>query len=93
MIERIKYLIVQQNLTQTEFANIIGIQRSTLSHILSGRNKPSLDFTLKLLSKFTNINAEWLLNGEGSMYKSTSEDVKRHEVTQDVINDNKLNTN
>jgi DNA-binding XRE family transcriptional regulator len=48
------------------FAEKIGVQRSSISHILSGRNKPSLDFVLKVLSSFPDVELYWLLNGKGN---------------------------
>ena len=48
------------------FADKIGVQRSSISHILSGRNKPSLDFILKITSEFKDVDIHWLLKGKGS---------------------------
>jgi len=69
MIDRIKTLLSVKNLSSAQFAAEIGVQRSGISHILSGRNKPSLDFVLKILEHYPNINESWLLKGEGEMYK------------------------
>ncbi len=49
----------------SSFAEKIGVQRSSISHILSGRNKPSLDFILKILSSFPEVDLYWLFNGKG----------------------------
>jgi len=49
----------------SSFAEKIGVQRSTISHILSGRNKPSLDFVMKVLSHFPEVELYWLMNGKG----------------------------
>ncbi|WP_299228067.1 helix-turn-helix transcriptional regulator [uncultured Psychroserpens sp.] len=49
----------------SSFAEKIGVQRSSISHILSGRNKPSLDFVLKVLSSFPEVDLYWLMNGRG----------------------------
>lgn|SRR3989338_8263719 len=51
-------------LTASSFADEIGIKRSNLSHVLSGRNKPSLDFLAKIITHFPNVNASWLITGE-----------------------------
>jgi len=67
MIDRIKKLMEKKNLTSTQFSDEIGIQRSSLSHVLSGRNKPSLDFMLKVKERFPEINLDWLLLGLGKM--------------------------
>lgn len=50
----------------SSFAEKIGVQRSSISHILSGRNKPSLEFVLKILSSYPEVELYWLLNGKGS---------------------------
>ena len=76
MKERILKILSNENLSATKFADLIGVQRSSISHIISGRNKPSYDFISKTLEKFPDINAEWLINGKGNMYK---EDIKDKE--------------
>ena len=63
------------NLTSSKLAEIIGIQRSGLSHILSGRNNPSYDFIVKLLENFPMINANWLLIGHGNMLLEDRSDI------------------
>jgi transcriptional regulator with XRE-family HTH domain len=67
MINRIELILKTQNLTPTQFADAIGIQRSSMSHILARRNNPSLDFVTKVLNRFPEINAEWLLTGKNQM--------------------------
>lgn len=54
------------DLSASAFADKINVQRSSISHLLSGRNKPSLDFILKVLNEFTDVKWEWLLNDKGS---------------------------
>jgi len=71
METRIQRLIGSENLSPTKFADIIGVQRSAISHILSGRNKPSFDLIQKILTKFPRVSSEWLLMGRGEMYKTT----------------------
>ncbi|WP_372751055.1 helix-turn-helix transcriptional regulator [Labilibaculum sp.] len=70
MKNRIVQLINSEGLTSSKFADTIGVQRSSISHILSGRNNPSLDFVQKILSSFSNIDPNWLISGIGNMYKS-----------------------
>ena len=65
--ERIKQIMETYGLTAGGFADILGIQASGISHILSGRNKPSLDFVTKVLIKFPDIDYNWLVLGRGSM--------------------------
>lgn len=62
--ERIKMVIKMHNLTSSAFADRIGVQRSSVSHILTGRNNPSLDFIEKTLNHFPRVNADWLIMGK-----------------------------
>lgn len=71
MIKRIKSLISVKNLTASQFADLLGVQRSNISHIISGRNKPSLDFILKIIETFPTVSTEWLINGKGEMFTGT----------------------
>lgn len=57
-------------LSASLFADKIGVQRSSISHILSGRNKPSLDFILKITNEFKDVDIHWLLNGKGFFPKN-----------------------
>ncbi len=66
IVERIKQLMQDNELGAAAFADTIGVQRSSISHILSERNKPSLDFILKILYAYPNVSVEWLLKGTGS---------------------------
>jgi transcriptional regulator with XRE-family HTH domain len=67
MVERIRQLIEYTGLSSSQFADRIEVPRAILSHILSGRNKPSLDVILKVISNYRTINPDWLLLGEGEM--------------------------
>jgi len=66
---RIEKILQYEGLSIGQFAQEIGIKNSTLSHILNERNKPSLDVIKKILARYTNINSEWLIFGQGSMFK------------------------
>ena len=70
MKDRLSKIISAEGLTPSTLADEIGVQRSGISHILSGRNYPSFDFMQKLLERFPKLNIEWLISGKGSMYKS-----------------------
>jgi len=61
--ERLKKVILYYNETAASFSEKIGVQRSSISHILSGRNKPSLEFIMKILSSYDEVDLYWLLNG------------------------------
>jgi transcriptional regulator with XRE-family HTH domain len=69
MKERLIQLLDMEQLSPSKFADLIGVQRSSISHIISGRNKPSFDFLQKTLTAFPGLNASWLLMGEGTMYE------------------------
>ncbi|MCX7862688.1 MAG: helix-turn-helix domain-containing protein [Bacteroidales bacterium] len=73
MKERLEKFLSVENISPSKFADEIGIQRSSISHILSGRNNPSLDVIQKILSRFPYINAEWLIMGKGDMFKPERE--------------------
>ncbi len=70
MTERILTIIKYFNLSPSDFAEAIGVQRSSISHLISGRNKPSLEFIQKIFSRFPEINPEWMLTGNGDMLKN-----------------------
>ena len=63
--KRLQKVIDFYSETASSFAEKIGVQRSSISHILSGRNKPSLDFVLKVLSVYPEVELYWFLNGKG----------------------------
>ena len=69
-IKRLEIMLDYYNLSASSFADKIGVQRSSLSHLLSGRNKPSLDFILKILDVFPDVDLYWILNGKGSFPKN-----------------------
>lgn len=70
MKDRIIQLLNSEGLSASKFADIVGVQRSSMSHILSGRNNPSLDFIQKIMRSFPNINGDWLISGSGEMTKN-----------------------
>lgn len=67
LIKRIALLLELKNLNYSDFADAIGIQRSMVSHIMSGRNNPSLDVVKKILNAYPDIRTDWLLTGKGAM--------------------------
>ncbi len=70
MVNRINLLLQAKNITARQFAEEIGIQPSGMSHILSGRNNPSLDFVMKVVRRYPEIDINWLMFGKGEMYES-----------------------
>ncbi|MEO8253600.1 MAG: helix-turn-helix transcriptional regulator [Flavobacterium sp.] len=69
-IKRLEIILEYYSINASAFADKIGVQRSSLSHLLSGRNKPSLDFVLKILEVYPEIDLYWILNGKGSFPKN-----------------------
>lgn len=75
MKERLIQLLDLEQLSPSKFADIIGVQRSSISHVISGRNKPSFDFLQKTLKAFPGLNATWLMLGEGTMYEQMGRNI------------------
>ncbi len=72
--KRLKKVIDYYGLSASAFADKLSVQRSSISHILSGRNKPSLEFVMKILNAFPEVELYWLLNGKGSFPKISQEE-------------------
>ena len=83
MRDRILKIMEREGLTPSKFAESIGIQRSAMSHIISGRNNPSLDVLLKILERFTYVDSDWLLFGKGEM-------IREHVLTEPGLFTNML---
>ena len=83
---RLQKLLDYYDLSASSFAAKIGVQRSSISHVLSGRNKPSLDFVMKLLHTFNDVSIEWLVDGKGTFPKSdtTSTPVENVHVRNEI---------
>ncbi|APA00482.1 MULTISPECIES: helix-turn-helix domain-containing protein [Flavobacterium] len=69
-IKRLEIILDYYSINASAFADRIGVQRSSLSHLLSGRNKPSLDFILKILDVYPEVDLYWILNGKGDFPKN-----------------------
>lgn len=82
--KRLEVVFEYYGLNASAFADKIGVQRSSLSHLLSGRNKPSLDFILKMLEHFPEIDLYWILNGKGKFPRESKSDTSV-EKQSDVI--------
>lgn len=86
MKNRIIAIMEREGLVSAKFAEEIGVQRSAMSHILSGRNNPSLDVLIKILKRFTYVDSDWLLFGKGEM-------IRQHVLTQpDLFENTAINT-
>ena len=71
-VKRLERILKYYGLSASAFADRIGVQRSSISHLLTGRNKPSLEFVLKVVKTFPDVNLYWLLNGKGSFPAKSS---------------------
>lgn len=91
MKDRINRILENYNLSSAQFAEKIGVQRSSISHIISGRNKPSYDFIVKIIEHFSDLNPEWLLTGKGNMLKTSLNRLNSLQDS-DLFNQTTLNT-
>ena len=72
MKERIERILKEKSLSSNKLAEMLEVQPSGISHILSGRNKPSMDFITKLLTVFPDISPDWFILGKGDMYRTAT---------------------
>lgn len=86
IVIRIEAVIAHLDLSVSAFADEIGVQRSSISHLLNGRNKPSLDFIMKLVNTYPEVDLYWLLKGEGSFPKENTNQIELDapEVTKKI---------
>ncbi|WP_111707786.1 helix-turn-helix domain-containing protein [Lutibacter citreus] len=82
---RLKIIMNHFNFSASSFAEKLDVQRSSISHLLSGRNKPSLDFVLKVLKGFPEVELYWLLNGVGTFPKSKIENTPTPSLQSETI--------
>ena len=82
MNKRLLQFINAENISQSQFADNIGVARASVSHIIAGRNKPGFDFVEKMARAFPALNIEWLITGHGKMYKTAS-----GEATKPIVNE------
>ena len=69
MHNRLKQFLAAENISQSQFADEIGVARASVSHILAGRNRPGFDFIESMLNHYPALSSEWLITGKGKMYK------------------------
>ena len=70
--DRLQIFLLEKKITANKLASILGIQASSISHILSGRNNPSYDFLVKMLKCFPDLRPSWLMLGIPPIFKSTT---------------------
>ena len=86
--KRLKIILNYYELSASTLADKIEVQRSSISHILSGRNKPSLEFVMKILKMFPEVELYWLLNGTGKFPKSSDKTMSPTPISVDKVGDN-----
>lgn len=69
MKDRLLQLMRSEGLTALKFAEIMEVRPSNISHIISGRNNPGFEFISRFLQRFPDINPDWIINGQGDMYR------------------------
>lgn len=74
MNERLLKFLSAENITQSQLADTLGVARASISHILSGRNKPGFDFLESIARNYPSLSLEWLVTGRGKMYRSHPDD-------------------
>ena len=74
MNERLLRFLEAENISQAQFADSIGVARASISHIVSGRNKPGFDFIERTARRYPALNIEWLITGKGKMYSAQEEE-------------------
>ncbi len=72
MNSRLLQFLNAENITQAQFAASIGVARASISHIISGRNKPSYEFISAMMKQYPQLNPEWLILGKGRMYNDSN---------------------
>lgn len=80
-VKRLEIILDYYGLNASSFADKIGVQRSSMSHLLSGRNKPSLDFVMKILDVFPEVDLYWILIGKGNFPKSENVTISNFQNT------------
>lgn len=93
MKERILQFLTAEKISPAEFADKIGVQRSSMSHILSGRNYPSAAFLQKMLKVYPLVNSRWLMIGDGPMNLKTTENIESTDENSIVNVENQSNNN
>ncbi|WP_417941340.1 helix-turn-helix domain-containing protein [Flavobacterium sp. RS13.1] len=88
-VKRLETVLDYYSLNASAFADKIGVQRSSISHLLSGRNKPSLDFVMKILEVSPEIDLYWLLTGKGDFPKNNNETCAAFTQSSESVSPNK----
>lgn len=70
MNKRLEQFLKAENISQSQFADTIGVARANISHIIAGRNKPGFDFLQRMSKHYPSLNLEWLITGKGRMFNT-----------------------
>ncbi len=89
---RLRKVMEFYQLSSASLADEIGVQRSSISHLLSGRNKPSLDFVLKILDRYKEVELYWLMNGKGSFPNKETTTLSNKTLTKKASVKNTVNS-
>lgn len=91
MKEKLEFIRQKEQMNASELAKKLGVEASAISHIKSGRNKPSFDFVVKILAAFPHINPDWLLLNRGPYSRAEVSDAMLSvDVAADVVREDKL---
>lgn len=74
MKQRLEQFLAAENISKAQFADKIRVARAAVSHIIAGRNNPGYEFIVNTMSEYPQLNIEWLLTGEGKMYKTADDE-------------------
>ena len=88
--ERFKIILKKKGITASEFSKIIDVQRSSISHIINGRNKPSLEIVTKVCRIYPDISLEWLINGNENKHTPTPFKESEKKKTKNEIDVEKI---
>lgn len=87
MNQRLQQFINAENISQSQFADNIGVARASVSHIIAGRNKPGFDFILGMTRAYPALNVDWLITGKGKMYRSSEPSLQVKEPATKIDDD------
>ena len=82
MNKRLQQFLTVENITQSQFADRIGVAKASVSHILAGRNRPGFDFIESMANCYPSLNLEWLITGKGKMFKGQERQAASQEISQ-----------
>jgi len=86
MNSRLLQFLAAENISQSQFADTIGVARASVSHIIAGRNRPGYDFITSVMKHYPSLNVEWLLAGKGKMYKTSDKSSEIQNVAAPQLN-------